>query len=465
MKKIIVDSAKNLTQQGAILICVGFFALTSVLMADSYADSPAKAAAPKTDSSSYSSGTDSTTTEDLPGSASVSETDALPETVTIPASELEPFYGPHQGGILTSMQTYTCFAVFDVTAKDRKQLIALLKSWTKAAALMTSGKPGQDLGADPRQAPGDSGDVLDISPDRLTVTFGFGPGLFSKDGKDRYGLANRRPEALIDLPKFPGDQLVESHTGGDISIQACSDDAEVALHAVRQFTRLADGLAALRWEQNGFVPKTPKGQTPRNLMGFKDGTMNPKTDDPKAMDQFVWVGKEGPQWMRGGSYMVVRPIRIALEHWDRMKKAFQEQTVGRKKYSGAPLTGNVENDKLDLAANDKDGNSVIPENSHARLGAPEENNGAQMLRRAYSYDNNLAFTAERWPPWRQGMEMDAGLLFQCYQKDPRTAFVQMFTKMSRFDMMNQFLTHVGSGIFACPPGAKPGKYVGQELFE
>ncbi len=413
----------------------------------------------------YASPATAVTDQDLPPGASVSEQDAVPEANDFPASEIESFNGSHQGGILTPMQTYTCFAVFDLTAKDRKQLIALLKSWTKSSERMTSGKTGQDLGTDPQQVPGDSGDVLDISPGRLTITFGFGPGIFVKDGKDRYGLAGHRPTALVDLPRFPGEQLIESHTGGDLSVQACSDDAEVALHAVRQLTRLADGVATLRWEQNGFVPKTPKGQTPRNLMGFKDGTMNPKTDDPVAMDKFVWVGQEGPAWMRGGAYMVVRPIRIALEHWDRMKKSFQEQTVGRKKYSGAPLTGQNENDKLDLAANDKEGNPVIPENSHARLGAPEENNGAQMLRRAYSYDNNLVFTAERWPPWRQGMEMDAGLLFQCYQKDPRKAFIPMFEKMSRFDMMNQFLTHVGSGIFACPPGAQPGKYIGQELFE
>ncbi len=274
-----------------------------------------------------------------PVSVSTPDQDTLPEPLQVPVSEIEPFYGAHQGGILTPMQTYTCFAVFDLTAKKRKEVIALLKSWTEAASRMAAGQTAKPLGQDPQQPAEDSGDVLDISPDRLTITFGFGAGLFIKDGKDRYGLAGRRPAALIDLPRFPGDQLVESHTGGDLSVQACSDDAEVALHAIRQFTRLADGVATLRWEQNGFVPKTPKGQTPRNLMGFKDGTMNPKTDDPAAMNQFVWAGPEGPVWMRGGSYMVVRPIRIALEHWDRMKKSFQEQTVGRQKYSGAPLTG------------------------------------------------------------------------------------------------------------------------------
>jgi len=401
------------------------------------------------------------------------KTDAPPEKaisvgaapVSSTAPDAEPFYGPHQGGIGTPQQTYTRFAVFDLDAKDRKEVISLLKTWTQAAARLTQGLPVEDFDQAADEPAGDSADAMGLSPSHLTLTFGFGPGLFTKDGKDRYGLAGKRPKALADLPRFPGDQLQEAITGGDLSVQACSDDPQVALHAVRELARLAEGIAHLRWAQDGFLPKSKPGETHRNLMGFKDGTMNPDTNDPKVMNQFIWAGPEGSAWMRGGTYMVVRHIRIALEHWDKMKRSFQEQVVGREKYSGAPLGGQNEKDKLDLSANDKDGNPVIPENSHVRLSAPDENNGVQILRRAYSFDNNLSFTAERWPPWRQGMEMDAGLLFICYQKDPQKGFVPLFEKMSRFDMMNQFLTHVGSGIFACPPGAKPGKYIGQELFE
>jgi deferrochelatase/peroxidase EfeB len=183
------------------------------------------------------------------------------------------------------------------------------------------------------------------------------------------------------------------------------------------------------------------------------------------MREHVWAGAEGGDWMNGGSYLVARPARIALEHWDRMKEAFQEQTMGRRKLSGAPIGKARETDKLDLDAVDKDGNPVVAENSHVRLAAPESNNGAQMLRRSYSYNNGLSFTVERWPPWRQGMEYDAGLLFVCYQRDPRRAFIPMFEKMSRFDMMNQFVTHIGGGLYACPRGARPGEYVGQNLLE
>ena len=168
--------------------------------------------------------------------------------------------------------------------------------------------------------------------------------------------------------------------------------------------------------------------------------------------------------MKGGSYLVARPIRIALEHWDKMKLGFQEQVVGRHKASGAPLGGTREFEPLNLTAADADGNFTIPENSHARLAAPELHDGAQILRRAYSYDNGLATIAERWPPWRQGLMMDAGLMFLAWQRDPRTGFVRIFENMAKFDMMNQFVTHVGSGLFACPPGARPGGFVGETLF-
>jgi deferrochelatase/peroxidase EfeB len=224
-------------------------------------------------------------------------------------------------------------------------------------------------------------------------------------------------------------------------------------------------VAQIRWTQTGFIPRFGSKEMPRNLMGFRDGTNNPSVRDPKAMEKFVWVGDEGPDWMRGGSYLVVRRIRIALEHWDRMKVAFQEQTVGRKKYSGAPLGKKREFDPLDLNATDQDGNPVIPENAHVRLAAAASNDGAQILRRPYSYNDGVNFTTERWPPWRQGMEYDAGLFFLAYQRDPRTGFIQIYDKMSKLDMMNQFVTHVGGGLFACPHGPARGEFIGQRLFE
>jgi deferrochelatase/peroxidase EfeB len=389
----------------------------------------------------------------------------------------EPFRGEHQGGIATPQQTHTYFAALDLLTKKHDDVVAMLRAWTSAADRMTLGQTAAPLQENPMVAAADSGEGLDLPPARLTLTFGFGAGLFSKDGQDRYGLSARRPEALVDMPIFNGDQLVEARTGGDLSIQACADDPQIAFHAVRQLIGLAYGVAEIRWVQTGFMPNAGAEGTPRNLMGFKDGTVNPRPARPGDQDQgkvsdarprfddIVWVGDEGPPWMRGGSYLVVRRIRIALEHWDRTEVDFQEQVVGRHKYSGAPLGGQHEFEPLDLAAADKDGNPVIPEDAHVRLATAASNDGAQILRRAYSYNDGVNFTAERWPPWRQGMQYDAGLFFVAYQRDPRTGFIKIFETMSKLDALNQFTTHVGAGLFACPGGIGRGEYIGQRLFE
>ena len=389
------------------------------------------------------------------------------------SSQTEPFWGEHQGGIATPQQRHLYFAAFDLTAKQPAELVALLRAWTAAAARMTSGQTAAPISTDETKPAPDSGDALDLSPARLTLTFGFGPGLFIKDGHDRYGLAARRPEALVDLPAFTGEQLVASHTGGDLSVQACADDPQVAFHAVRQLARLTYGSATLRWTQAGFLGDFGADRTPRNLMGFKDGTRNPTANTTRtptspfdgSLQRVVFVGDEGPDWMRGGSYVVIRRIRMALEHWDRTEVDFQEQVIGRRKYSGAPLGGKNEFDTPDFNAVDGDGNPVIPDTAHLRLGAVELNGGAQILRRGYAYNDGTNFIAERWPPWRQGLEYDAGLFFVAYQRDPRQGFIKLFEPMSKLDALNQFTTHVGSGLFACPGGAQQGAFIGQGLFE
>ena len=373
---------------------------------------------------------------------------------------VEPFYGANQGGITTPMQSNLYFAAFDLTAENRQEVIAMLQGWTAAAARMTAGLPAVAGEENENNPPLDSGEAVGMNPQRLTITFGFGPDMFTLAGKDRYGLAAKRPAALVDLPVFNGDQLVEAQSGGAICIQACADDAQVAFHAVRQLARLSYGAANLKWVQSGFSSGGNTKGTARNLMGFKDGTMNPTGG---TMNQAVWADESG--WMQGGSYMVARRIRIALEHWDRMRVAFQEQTFGRAKATGAPLGAKAEFDTPDFSATDKDGNYVIAENAHVRLAAPVNNDGAQMLRRSYSYNDGANFVAERWPPWRQGIEYDSGLFFQSYQKDPRSSFVKVFDRMAKIDALNQFTTHVGSAIFACPPGVEKGGYIGQGLFE
>lgn len=379
-------------------------------------------------------------------------------------SDVEPFWGMHQGGITTEIQRHTYFIAFDLTTAARADVVKLLQAWTEASARMTAMPEHFEAMTDPDRPSFESGAAVGLRASRLTITFGFGPGLFEKDGKDRYDLAAKRPDALSDLPRFPGDQLVPERTGGDLSVQASADDPQVVEYAVRRLAKLANGIAVMRWAQMGFTGGFKHGQTGRNQMGFKDGTMNVDVHDTKVMNQFVWVGEEGPEWLRQGSYMVIRPIRIALDHWDDMKVSFQEQSVGRNKESGAPIGKQNEHDSLELERQGKDGMPVISEESHAALSAPENNDGVQILRHAFSYDNGIAKIAERWPPWRQLVTFDAGLLFQCYQKDPRTGFTKLFARMSQIDMLNQFTTHTGSAVFACPPGAKPGGFVGEGLF-
>jgi deferrochelatase/peroxidase EfeB len=432
------------------------------------------------------------------GRADVSARNAKPPTSTEPEAAAISFFGKYQAGITTPQQTHVVFASFDVTAENQSALVQLLRDWTEAAAQLTAGNLAAPPSAAPSEPPTDSGDVLGLGPGRLTLTFGFGPGLFENGGRDRYGLAAKRPAALVDLPRFNGDQLDPAYSGGDLCVQACANDSATAFHAIRQLARMAapsdaasgyggkragttaaydakPGAATLRWLQAGFLPGYPRADTPRNLFGFKDGTQNPgrpssaersngKIIGNGSLGDAVWVGDEGPDWMRGGSYLVVRRIRMALQHWDNTPLGFQEQVFGRKKTTGAPLTGGDEFAPLDLSATDRDGNPVISENAHVRLSSATANDGARILRRAYSYNDGLKMIAERWPPWRQGLEYDAGLIFIAFQRDPRTGFIKIFDKMSKFDMLNQFTTHIGSGIFACPSGVTHGEFIGTGLF-
>jgi deferrochelatase/peroxidase EfeB len=236
----------------------------------------------------------------------------------------------------------------------------------------------------------------------------------------------------------------------------------VAFHAVRQLARLAVGVAVLRWTQAGFNETLASEGTPRNLMGFKDGTINPTGTQ---LDRFVWVGSEGLSWMQGGTYLVARRIRISLEHWDSTSLSVQEQVVGRHKASGAPIGRTNEFDALDLAATDPSGNPLVPIDSHVRLSAPRQNNGEMILRRGYAYNDGMSTFNERWPPWEQALLYDAGLLFVAYQRDPRKGFIPIFQNLAENDSLGQFTTQTGSVIAAVPPAATgPGHFIGEELF-
>src|SRR5215218_8491651 len=273
------------------------------------------------------------------------------------------FYGEHQAGIDTPAQDRLFFASFDLLTESPAELRELMREWSLAAAEMTAGEMIGDVNDVELAPPDDTGETVGLLPSNLTVTFGFGPGLFEKRG---LGLSAKRPAALREIPPLPADELNPGESRGDVCVQACSDDPQVAFHAIRNLARIGRGTVAMRWSQLGFgrTASTTRAQdTPRNLMGFKDGTANIRAEDTEAMDKFVWVGGEGPAWMRGGSYMVTRRIRMLLEVWDRAPLGDQERTIGRHKYSGAPLGRQDEFDPLPLDAQEK-GHPVIPVDSH-----------------------------------------------------------------------------------------------------
>jgi deferrochelatase/peroxidase EfeB len=231
------------------------------------------------------------------------------------------------------------------------------------------------------------------------------------------------------------------------------------VHAIRNLARIAMGRAALRWSQLGFgrTSSTSTAQaTPRNLFGFKDGTMNLKAEDPALLDAHVWAQPEEQRasWLAGGSYLVARRINMTIETWDRQPLREQERVIGRTKAAGAPLSGGEEFSQPDFALTGREGEPLVATDAHVRLVHPDQNQGAQMLRRGYNFvdgSNGLG-------------RMDAGLFFLAYVRDPRTHYIPMQTKIARHDGMSEYLQHTGSGLFAVPPGVQPGGYLGQALF-
>ena len=287
------------------------------------------------------------------------------------------------------------------------------------------------------------------------MTFGLGPGVFD----DRFGLAASRPHALRPLDPLPGDYLEPARSGGDLCVQACADDPQVAFHAVRNLGRIARGAAELRWLQLGFgrTSSTTSGQaTPRNLQGFKDGTNNLKADDEAALARFVWIGADEPQrWFRGGTFLVARRIRMLIEAWDRTSLAEQEQTIGRFKTSGAPLTGTHERDVVDLDARNPDGSPVIAADAHIRLAGSAANGGERILRRGYSYTDGIdPITGQ----------LDAGLFFVAFQRDPHAQFAAVQRRLGRDDSLTEYIRHTSSALFAVPPGIARAGTVGEGLF-
>ncbi|OKK18200.1 peroxidase [Streptomyces sp. CB00455] len=359
------------------------------------------------------------------------------------------FHGDHQAGITTPLQAKGHLIAFDLAAgAGRTEAAALMRRWSETTRRLMAGEAATSS---------DTGIALDAGPSSLTVTFGFGHSFF-----ERTGLTSRRPAALDPLPAFSSDRLDDRRSNGDLWVQVGANDGLVAFHALRALQKDAGDAARVRWQMNGFNRSpgaTASPMTARNLMGQIDGTRNPKPSD-SDFDKRIFVPGSGPgpaehAWMAGGSYAVVRRIRMLLDDWDRQSLAQQEQVIGRTKAAGAPLTGGGETTEMALDKIGADGKPVIPSNAHARISAPEQNGGAAMLRRPFSFHDGI--DADGAP--------DAGLLFICWQADPLRGFVPVQRKLDRGDALSAFIRHESSGLYAVPPGPRAGEYVGQRLLE
>ncbi|MFF6913454.1 iron uptake transporter deferrochelatase/peroxidase subunit [Streptomyces sp. NPDC012466] len=355
------------------------------------------------------------------------------------------FHGKHQPGITDGLQARGHLVAFDLAAgAGRKEAAALLRRWSETARRLMAGEP----------SPHDDTDVArDAGPSSLTITFGFGHSFFA-----RTGLEKQRPTALDPLPEFSSDQLDKNRSNGDLWVQIGAHDALVAFHALRAVQKDAGRAAKVRWQMNGFNRSpgaTSHPMTARNLMGQIDGTRNPKPSEAD-FDQRIFVPEKGePAWMANGSYAVVRRIRMLLDDWEQLSVKAQEDVIGRRKSDGAALSGGTETTAMDLEKTDAKGNLVVPINAHARITRPDQNGGAAMLRRPFSFHDGI--DGDGVP--------DAGLLFICWQADPLRGFVPVQRKLDRGDALSQFIRHESSGLFAVPGGAAEGEYVGQKLLE
>jgi deferrochelatase/peroxidase EfeB len=360
-----------------------------------------------------------------------------------------PFHGVHQAGILTPQPPAASFVSYDVTVGSPGELEDLFRQITEVARFVTTGGVPPDLGVG--APPSDSG-ILGptVPPDALTVTVGVGASLFD----DRFGLASRQPKHLVKMEAFPNDSLDQSQCHGDLLVQLCAGSPDTTVHAARLLAKNTVGAMEVNYRIDGFLsPPRPSG-VPRNLLGFKDGIANPAVDQASVAAQLLWAGADEPAWAQGGTYHVVRIIRMFVEFWDRISIEAQENMFGRRRDNGAPLDGNGQDTVPDYAA-DPHG-AVMPLNCHIRKANPrtQETASSQILRRGYNYDLGVDLAGN----------LDMGLVFNCFQQDLERQFIAVQTRLVT-EPLSDYISPVGGGYFFALPGVRNQRdYYARGLF-
>ncbi|WP_445155691.1 Dyp-type peroxidase [Arthrobacter sp. Hor0625] len=365
---------------------------------------------------------------------------AAGSTEAVHGGGLVAFHGERQAGIDTPAQAHAVFVALDLRpGTSRERVKALLRLLSDDAANLCAGRP----------ALADTEGELAQVPARLTITFGFGPGLVAAVDPAR------APDWLKPLPAFKIDRLTPGFSDGDLLLQICADDQVTVAHAQRMLLKDSRSFATVRWVQAGFrrsYGSEKPGTTMRNLFGQLDGTSNP-VPGSTDVERVVWGRGGHPAWVDNGTSVVVRRIAMNLDKWDEVDRVGREESVGRRLSNGAPLTGSHEHDEPDFAALSPHGFPVIPDVSHLRRARPDDPS-QRIFRRAYNYDA---------VPGAGGVS-DSGLIFVSFQADVARQFTPIQQRLAEADMLNLWTTPVGSAVFAVPPGCREGGFIGEQLF-